>query len=69
MENYTDIKCAPMYSKKTNKLVGWEMWWTVLTDYYDIDAYRFFKETLFRNSYRAMRRFQNKLLKRNENNK
>jgi hypothetical protein len=69
MIKYSDIKSEPVYSKQTGKLVGWRLQWTVLTGYYDIDESRFFKETWFRNSNRAMCRFQNKLLRHNENTK
>ena len=70
MLKYGDVKSEPVYSKTSGKLVGWRLFWTAFTDYYDIDDSRFFKETWFRNSYRAMCRFQNKfLLKKNENNK
>ncbi|MBO4480220.1 MAG: hypothetical protein J5742_01170 [Alphaproteobacteria bacterium] len=69
MLKYTDIKSEPVYSKNSKKLIGWRLFWTVETGYYDIDGRRFFKETWFRNSYKSMCRFQNRLLKHNENHK
>ncbi len=69
MPKYNDIKTEAVYGEKSGKFLGWRLSWVIVTDYYDIDASRFFKETWFRNSYRAMCRFQRKLLKRNENTK
>ena len=69
MPKYSDIKSEAIYSEKSGKFLGWQLSWVIITDYYDIDASRFFKETWFRNSHRAMCRFQRKLLKRNENTK
>ena len=70
MVQISDIKSEPIYSE-AGKLTGCRLYWTALTDYFEIDDMRFFKETLLRKSYRAMCRFQSKLLKRNgnENNK
>ena len=70
MVTYSDIKTEPVYFGASKKLVGWRLFWTAKTDYFDIDDMRFFKETWYRNSYRAMCRFKNRLLlKQNENNK
>ena len=71
MLKFNNIESHPVYSKTNGKLCGWKMSWNIVIDYYEDSAQRFFKETWFRNSYRAMCRFQRKLLSvsQHENNK
>lgn len=62
----------PVYDEKTGKFLGWKLFYLVNQGglLSPIPHSRFFRQTLFRNSYRAMCRFKNKLLsKQNENNK
>lgn len=67
-----DVKSMPVYDEQTKRLLGWKVLYlanTVDTPW-PVAYTRFFQEKRFRNAYRAMCRFQNKLLlKQNENNK
>lgn len=68
-----DVQSKPVYDEGTGKLKGWKVsYWGVERKILPvrIQFKQFFKETWFRNSYRAACRFQSRLLARqNENTK
>ena len=69
------IRSKPLYDSNTGKLRGWELSWNYAEPEVGCletltPVSRFFEERWFRNSYKAMCRFENNLLaKQNENNK
>jgi len=74
MNNKIDdnTRFRPVYDEKTGKFLGFKLFYVVETAglLSPVAHSRFFKETWYRNSYRAMCRFRNKLLsKQNENHK
>ncbi len=69
MPKFENITSVPVYSEKTGKLRGWQLSWVAVTPYFEINDTRFFKEGLFRNSYRAMCRFRQRVMGPYENTK
>ena len=70
--NVYDVKSVPVYDKDTKQLLGWRVLYLANTvdSPWPMAYTRFFQERRFRNAYRAMCRFQSKLLaKQNENTK
>ncbi len=71
-EKICDMKSGPVYDPKTGKLSGWKLLLLVEREcgFSPVPREHFFKERLFRDSYKAMCRFKNDLLARqNENTK
>ena len=75
MKKYVkDIRSKPLYDSTTGKLLGWELSWNYVEPEFGcleirIPASRFFEQTWFRNSYRAMCRFKSGMLASvNQNN-
>jgi len=71
-ENLNSMRAKPVYDTENNKLLGWKLFYLVQKSgvLSPIVQSRFFKESFLQNSYRAMCRFKEKLLmKQNENNK
>ncbi|MBO7560039.1 MAG: hypothetical protein J6T27_02685 [Alphaproteobacteria bacterium] len=70
-----DIRSKPLYDPATGKLCGWNLNWNCVEPEFGClesvtPKSRFFEERWYRNSYKAMCRFTNGLLtKQNENNK
>lgn len=58
-----DTKLMPVYDENTGRFVGWNVLYFADTDKnpWPVARSRSFRETLFRNSYRAACRFQGKL--------
>ena len=76
MKGYVkDINTEPLYDSTTGKLLGWKLSWNYAEPEFGCletltQASRFFKQGLFRNGYKEMCRFQQRLvLSQNENNK
>ena len=69
-----DIRSKPLYNPQTGKLLGWDLSWNYVEPEFCClwivaQKSRFFEERWYRNSYKAMCRFQRDLLARqNENN-
>ena len=70
-----DIRSKPLYDSTTGKLRGWNLSWNCADPEFGClwnvkQKSRFFEERWYRNSYKAMCRFQSSLLAgQNENNK
>jgi len=70
-----NIRSKPLYNPQTGKLIGWDLSWNYVEPELGCleittSASHFFEERWFRDSYKAMCRFQKNLLARqNENNK
>ena len=70
-----DIRNKPFYDSITGKLSGWQLSWNYVEAEFGCletltPVSRFFEERWFRNSYKAMCRFQQRLVfKQNENTK
>lgn len=65
-----NIRSKPLYNPQTGKLRGWELSWVIKDGPVTAWPSKTFYEGRFRNSYKAMCRFTNDLLaKQNENNK
>lgn len=70
-----NIRSKPSYNPQTGKLIGWDLSWNYVEPEFGClgnvaQKSRFFEERWFRDSYKAMCRFQRNLLARqNENNK
>ena len=69
MPKFTNITSVPVYFEESGKLRGWKLSWVAVTPYFEIKNTRFFKENLFRNSYRAMCRFRQRVMGPYENTK
>ena len=70
-----NIRSKPLYNPQTGKLIGWDLSWNYVEPELGCleittSASHFFEERWYRNSYKAMCRFQRNLLARqNENTK